>query len=146
MNVSPETLQTLGALVQAAAKQCPAPDAQPVFTDIYFHVDTATGEVVMTDDDDHVLARTTVAEWRGKSEEALLDDVQPVLRLVLETQRAVVEHLNLVKPYAFVLADDEGETLTDIFLVDDERVLVPGELMAGLEEDLDAFLDRLMED
>ena len=51
-----------------------------------------------------------------------------------------------MKPYSFVLVDEDKETLCDLYLVDDETVIVDGELLKGLDEDLDDFLKKLLEE
>jgi hypothetical protein len=39
---------------------------------------------------------------------------------------------------------EDRETLTDLYLVDDDLFLVNDDLMEGLSEDLDTFFDELM--
>ena len=52
----------------------------------------------------------------------------------------------LIKPYSFVLVDDEYETVADLLLVDDDTMLVSDGLLKGLDEELDAFLKQLLEE
>ena len=51
-----------------------------------------------------------------------------------------------VEALSFVLVDEDKETLCDLYLVDDETVIVDGELLKGLDEDLDDFLKKLLEE
>ena len=51
-----------------------------------------------------------------------------------------------MKPYSFVLVDDDKETVAELMLVDDEdTLLLNDELLKGLDEELDAFLKELLE-
>ena len=51
-----------------------------------------------------------------------------------------------MKPYSFVLVDDDKETVSELLLVDDEdTMLLDDELLKGLDEELDAFLKNLLE-
>ena len=51
-----------------------------------------------------------------------------------------------MKPYSFVLVDDEKETVADLLLMDDnETLFLNDELLKGLDEELDAFLKDLLE-
>ena len=51
-----------------------------------------------------------------------------------------------MKPYSFVLVDDDKETVSELLLVDDEdTMLLDDELLKGLDEELDAFLKDLLE-
>lgn len=45
-----------------------------------------------------------------------------------------------MKPYSFVLVDEDRETVAELLLVDDEdTLLLNDELLKGLDEELDAF-------
>ena len=54
--------------------------------------------------------------------------------------------MSILKPYAFVLEDDDKENQGELFVADDETVIINPELMAGLDDDLDAFIKDLMKD
>ena len=51
--------------------------------------------------------------------------------------------LHLLKPYSFVLIGENHETLKDLYLVDDDTIILDEELMKGLSEDLDHFWEEL---
>ena len=51
-----------------------------------------------------------------------------------------------MKPYSFVLVDDEHETVAELLLIDDETVMLDDGLLKGLDEELDAFLKELLEE
>jgi hypothetical protein len=42
-----------------------------------------------------------------------------------------------------VLIDEDHETICDLYLVDDDIIVLDGELMVGLSEDLDKFWEEL---
>jgi hypothetical protein len=50
-----------------------------------------------------------------------------------------------MKPFSFVLVDDDKETIAELLLLDDDTLLVNEELLKGLDEELDAFLKDLLE-
>jgi hypothetical protein len=50
-----------------------------------------------------------------------------------------------MKPYSFVLVDEDKETIAELLLLDDDTLLVNEELLKGLDEELDAFLKDLLE-
>ena len=54
--------------------------------------------------------------------------------------------MSILKPYSFVLEDDDKETIEELYLVDDDTVILHEELMAGLDKDLDEFLEQLLKD
>ena len=56
----------------------------------------------------------------------------------------MVDNLGILKPYSFVLEDDEKETVAELYVADDDTIIIGGDLMEGLNEDLDNFLDNLL--
>jgi hypothetical protein len=54
--------------------------------------------------------------------------------------------MTILKPYSFVLEDDDHEHLAELYLVDDDTAIIDQELMAGLDKDLDNFLEDLLKD
>ena len=55
------------------------------------------------------------------------------------------DRLTILKPYSFVLVDEEKETVAELLLMDDDTLLVNEELLKGLDEELDSFLKELLE-
>ena len=55
------------------------------------------------------------------------------------------DKLNILKPYSFVLVDEDKETIAELLLMDDDTLLVNDELLKGLDEELDTFLKDLLE-
>jgi len=54
--------------------------------------------------------------------------------------------MSILKPYSFVLEDDDKETIEDLYLVDDDIVIIHEDLMSDLDKDLDNFLKKLLKD
>ncbi len=55
------------------------------------------------------------------------------------------DKLTILKPFSFVLVDDDRETIAELLLMDDDTLLVNEELLKGLDEELDSFLKELLE-
>lgn len=55
------------------------------------------------------------------------------------------DKLTIMKPFSFVLVDEDKETITELLLMDDDTLLVNEELLKGLDEELDTFLKELLE-
>ncbi|GAE16949.1 hypothetical protein JCM6292_3463 [Bacteroides pyogenes JCM 6292] len=51
----------------------------------------------------------------------------------------------ILKPYSFVLVDEEKETVAELLLIDDDTLLLNDELLKGLDKELDNFLKELLE-
>ena len=121
---------------------------ESVVTDIHLQPNSESGELVIYDDDDKVLARTIINEWVEYDSDDFYAVVEPILRAELEALKAtgLLEKLSLMKPYSFVLVDEEKETVAELLLVDDEEtLLLNDELLKGLDKELDEFLKELLE-
>lgn len=146
MKVSEQTLQKIERALHKAASKFPAETEALPLTDIYLQVKQESGELLVFNDDDQELTRCVVDEWIGNTSETFYDEVQEVLRDVIATRKAETEHFNILKPYSFVLTGEEHETIAELYLVDDDTILLSGELMKGLSEDLDDFWATLEHD
>ena len=56
----------------------------------------------------------------------------------------VVDNLGILKPYSFVLENDDKENVAELYLADDNTVIIGGDIMQGLDEELEKFLDDLI--
>ena len=55
-----------------------------------------------------------------------------------------LEKLPILKPFSLVLIDEDKETISDLYLVDDDTLIFDDELLKGLDEELDEFLKKLL--
>jgi hypothetical protein len=51
--------------------------------------------------------------------------------------------MSILKPFSLVLEDDDKETVAELYVADDDTVIIDEELMAGLDKDLDDFFAKL---
>ena len=58
----------------------------------------------------------------------------------------VIDNMSILKPFSLVLEDDDKETVAELYLVDDETVIIDPDLMEGLDDDLNSFLENLLKD
>lgn len=118
-----------------------------IITDIYLQPKQNSSELVVLNDDDDVLARTVIEEWNGLGDD-FYAVVERMLRDALKKMQdaGTFDNLCIIKPYSFVLVDDDKETIADLLLVDDQETLLlhDGMLLEGLDDELDAFLKELL--
>ena len=134
--------------LKTALEKLAASGQATVITDIYLQPCMGDAELAIFDDDDHELARVAVNEWAGCVPESFYPEVTQQLSDVLGRleQEGALAAVTLMKPYSFVLVDDERETIADLLLVDDDTMLLRDGLLKGLDEELDAFLKQLLEE
>lgn len=68
-----------------------------------------------------------------------------VLTALQHENEGKFDKLTILKPFSFVLVDDDRETIAELLLMDDDTLLVNEELLKGLDEELDSFLKELLE-
>ena len=54
--------------------------------------------------------------------------------------------MGILKPFSFVLENDEHESIAELYIADDDTIIISGELMDGLDKDLNAFFEQLMKE
>ncbi len=107
----------------------------------------SSGEFSIFDDDDKELARSTIEEWMTYEGDDFYENMERILSNLLCNlkNRGAFDKLTIMKPFSFVLVDDDKETIAELLLLDDDTLLVNEELLKGLDEELDAFLKDLLE-
>jgi len=84
-----------------------------------------------------------IDEWINSPDDDFYQHVAEFLRAVIRGKSATVDGMGLLKPFSIVLEDEDGEPVGDLYLADGDTVIVGGDLMNGLESDLDSFLETL---
>lgn len=143
MNASEQTLQQIKRALRKAASKFPSDAECFPLTDLLLQVKQESGELLVYDDDDHELTRCVVEEWIDNKDENFYAAIQPVLKQAISELRDVTEHVAVLKAYSYVLIGEDKETIADLYLVDDDTIVISGELMKGLSEDLDHFWEEL---
>ena len=146
MKASQQTIQQIERALRKVAGKFPE-DAEPLFTDIPLLVNPYTGELRTYNDDDEERDRCVVEQWIKSPQENFYDEVAPILRSCIEGMRPTLEKMSILRPFSFVLIDEDHETVQDLVIIDNEETMViDGNLLEGLEEELDDFLKKLLSD
>ena len=146
MKVSEQTLQQVERTISKVIDKFPANVEASILTDIHLRANQETGELVAFDDDDKEITRTVIEQWIGNQDESFYEDITGVIRKCIYKKKTNVEKMSILKPYSFVLEDDEKENVAELYVVDDDTVIIDPELMAGLDEDLNNFLENLLKE
>lgn len=146
MKATEQTLQQIERAIRKISEKFPVTDEATQMTDIHLRVTQESGELMAFDDDDNELNRCIVEQWIDNKDDDFYEQIVPVLRRCLDKQKQVIENMSILKPYSFVLEDDDKESIEELFVVDDDVVIIDPDLMEGLDQDLDDFLDKLLAD
>ncbi len=143
--------QSTSSLIEETVRKATARFAcggeQTIVTDIHLQPDQSSGCLLVFDDDDNELAHATVGEWAAYEGDDFYGNAERVLANVLGRMKkgGAFDKLAVMKPYSFVLVDEEKETVAELLLMDDDTLLANDELLKGLDKELDDFLTKLLE-
>jgi hypothetical protein len=146
MNTSEQTFQQIERAIRKIADKFPAKEEASLMTDIHIRVTQETGEMVVYNDEDAEITRCVIEQWINNADDKFYDQIASVIRKCLMRHKDTIEQMSILKPFSFVLENDDKENVAELYLVDDETVIIDPDLMEGLDEDLDAFLDKLLKD
>ena len=144
-----QTIQKVERFIRKVAQKFPAQPSEEdntVLTDIHVRVSQDSGELLAFDDEDNEITRCVVEQWIDNKNENFYDEVAKTLRDIMRKNSETIDNLGILKPYSFVLEDDDKENLGELYLADDDTIIVGGDLMENLDSDLDNFLDDLLKE
>ena len=147
MKLSQQSQSIIEAAIQKAVAKYTCNCEQTIVTDIHLQPDQASGQLTVCNDDDEELANIMIEEWTTYDSADFLENVEPSLRNILCRMKDAgdFDKVTILKPYSFVLVDEDKETVAELLLVDDDTILVNDELLKGLDKELDDFLKELLE-
>jgi hypothetical protein len=146
MQVSEQTTQQIERAIRKIAQKLPANEETSLLTDIHLLVSQDSGELIAYDDNDEEITRCVVEQWIDNKDENFYEEVTALLRKELQRLHEVVDNLGIMKPYSFVLENDDRESVGELYVADDDTIILGGDLMEDLDQDLDSFFDSLMKE
>ena len=145
MKANEQTQQQIERFINKIAQKFPMHgDEALLLTDIHIRVTQDSGEMLAFDDDDQEITRCVVEQWIENKDENFYDQVLLILRNQLKRHRNTVDNLGILKPFSIVLENDDKENIGELYLADDDTIIVSGDLMEGLDKELDDFFKDLM--
>ena len=146
MKATEQTLQQIERTIRKTTDKFPADPNTSVMTDIHVRAYQDSGELITYDDSDEEITRGLVEQWIDNTDDDFYSAIPPIIRKCIERQKALVEAMGIMKPFTFVLENDEKETVEELYIVDDDLVIIDDDMMQDLDKDLDEFLDNLLKD
>lgn len=146
MNTIEQTTQQIERFIHKIGQKFPACDECDIVTDIHVCANQDTGELLAYDDNENEITRCVIEQWIGNTDDNFYDRITLQLRKIFKREAEIVDHLGILKPYSFVLESDEHMPIAELYLADDDTVIIDGDLMPGLDKDFDDFLSKLMQE
>ena len=144
MKATEQTQQQIERFVKKIAQKFPQSQEASELTDIHIRVTQESGEMMAFDDDENEITRCVVEQWIDNKDEDFYDQVLLILRNQFKRLRKIIDDFGILKPYSLVLENDDKESMGELYLADDDTVIVSGDLMEGLDKELDDFFNDLM--
>ena len=146
MKTSEQTIQQIERFIKKTIQKFPKNEDTSLLTDIHIRVSQDSGEMISFDDDDKEITRCVIEQWINNTDENFYQDVTSTLQNTLHKFRDVIDDMGIMKPYSFVLENEEKENISELYVSDDDTVIIGGDLMENLNDDLNSFLTELLGD
>lgn len=114
-----------------------------VITDIHFRI-TKDKELIVVDDDENEIERCAIGHWIVNREQ-FYDELTSLLQTYFHKHSETINNIHILKPFSFVLEDENSNHIAELYLADDGKVIIGNDLMTDLDEDLNTFLNHLLE-
>ena len=140
------SVDALEAFIEESLQMYVADESNTMITDIHLQLKPETGGLALLNDEDCVFSETIIEEWKGLENVCVVaeQNLRDVLTVMRDSSK--LDSLKLLKPYSFVLIDERKETIAEWLIVDEQDTLFLYEgLLKGLDEELDEFLNKLLE-
>ena len=144
MKATEQTLQQIERALRKTAEKFPPKEEASQMTDIHIRVTQETGELMTFDDDDKELMRCVVEQWIDNKDDNFYDEAADCIKTVISHLKELLDALSILKPYSFVLEDDDCEAQQELYVVDDDIAIISPLNIENFDSDLDEFLDHLL--
>lgn len=130
--------------LEKVAEKFPETEDPVLLTDIHVQVSQDTGDIMAFDDNDKEITRCVIEPWINNH-----DNTESFYRMAEEQIRDIIAEkkfsLGIMKPYNYVLENENGEHIAEIFVVDDSETIILGSpFMENLDKELDDFINNLL--
>ncbi|WP_278670667.1 hypothetical protein [Leyella stercorea] len=139
-----QTTQQIERFLKKIAQKFPPREDTSIVTDIHVRVSQGSGEMLAFDDDDNEVTRCVVEQWINNNDEDFYNGVEQPLISTFSALSTIADSLGILKPYSFVLENDDKDTIAELYIADDDTVIIGKDLMEGLDSDLNLFLEKLL--
>lgn len=141
----------VSTLLQACLKKMHTIYKEEEITDFYIHFPSASKALRIVDDNDTLLASVTLPDDLVSNEDGETQaDIRTQIRTALQeelarlSQTKAFDDVNVFHPFSFVLEDDG--MMEDLLIVDDANLIIGDDLLKGLDDDLDTFIEKLLKE
>lgn len=144
MKATEQAIQQIERIINKVTEKFPPQIEATRMTDIHFRANQETGELVAFDDDDNEITRSIIEQWINNVDDDFYDSITSTIRKCMEKEHEKIEHMSIIRPFSFVLEDEDKETFAELYVMDGDTVIIDPEMMPDLDKDLNDFLEKLL--
>ena len=145
-NFNEQSVQQVDRFLRKVMQKFPSTEEPTLITDIHLRISPESGDLMGFDDEDNEISRCVVEEWIDNKNEDFYASAASLLRNRLNALSADVDEIGILKPFSFVLENDDKEHVAELYVSDDDINIIGGDIMDGWDKDLDSFLESLMKE
>lgn len=145
-NYNEQSVQQVDRFLRKVMQKFPSTEEPTLITDIHLRISPESGDLMGFDDEDNEISRCVVEEWIDNKNEDFYASAASLLRNRLNALSADVDEIGILKPFSFVLENDDKEHVAELYVSDDDINIIGGDIMDGWDKDLDSFLESLMKE
>lgn len=145
-NFNEQSIQQIDRFLKKVTQKFISLEEPSVITDIHLRASQDSGDLMAFDDDENEISRCVVEEWIEYKKDNFYEKVSAVLRTRLNDMSDIAGNLCLLKPYSFVLENEDKEHVAELYVADDDISIIGGDIMQGWDKELDEFFDKLMKE
>ena len=145
-NYSEQSVRQVDRFLKKLLQKFPGDEENAIMTDLHLRISPETGDLMAFDDDDNEITRCVVEEWIDNKDDNFYDCAAGLLRERLNGLSADIDGMGIMKPFSFVLENDDKEHISELYVSDDDINTIGGDIMEGWDKDLDDFFSNLMKE
>lgn len=145
-NFNTQSIQQVDRFLRKVSQKFISDEEPSLITDIHLRASQDSGDLMAFDDNENEISRCVVEEWIENKNDDFFEKVTATLRARLNNMADIAENLCLLKPYSFILENEDKEHVAELFVADDDISIIRGDIMQGWDKDLDDFFDKLMKE
>ena len=145
-NYSEQSVRQVDRFLKKLLQKFPGDEENAIMTDLHLRISPETGDLMAFHDDDNEITRSVVEEWIDNKDDNFYDCAAGLLRERLNGLSADIDGMGIMKPFSFVLENDDKEHISELYVSDDDINIIGGDIMEGWDKDLDDFFSNLMKE
>lgn len=145
-NFNEQSVQQVDRFLKKVIQKFISDDEPSVITDIHLRISPESGDLMAYDDEENEITRCVVEEWINNQSETFYDAAAALLRNRTKALSSEIDQMCLLKPYSFVLENEDKEHIAELYVSDDDINIIGGDIMEGWDKDLDDFFEKLMKE